>query len=511
MRRSLLLLAACAAALAACGDAGQAPLAAGAPDIPITSSDRIYASCQTSNAVSVIDPAAGKLLGVIPLGDPLPAALGATYVKEALVHGLGYAPNGKTLAAVCVSSNAVVFIDTATNTVKARTYVGRAPHEAFWTPDGREVWVSVRGLDYIQVLDGKTYKPTSRITVPKAPGMTIFSPDGRYAFVCSSGAAAGGAASPDTVVIDTASKATVGRVRQGSAFCPNIAATPDGKQVWFTLKDSGRVQVISAQPPFATIATLDVGPITNHVNFASTAAGGQRAYVSVGGTGSVQVWSTGAAPKRLAVVEGVGANPHGVWPSGDGSRVYVALQGGNQIAVIDTATSTLLGRIPAGGQGPMALVYVPGAAPPPPGGGAARKSGLAPPPGEAEVGALFLDLDALKAKDGGASEDTAPAGRVTVNRQGFLDALEATITGLCPGGSYVLALAPAPGGGGGAEALEPIAGFKANADGAAAAATVGPLRRALGGGAGGARRYLVVADYEGGRVGAVIQAQRVSR
>ena len=29
--------------------------------------------------------------------------------------------------------------------VKHTTYVGRSPHEAFFTPDGKEVWVTVRG------------------------------------------------------------------------------------------------------------------------------------------------------------------------------------------------------------------------------------------------------------------------------------------------------------------------------------------------------------------------------
>jgi YVTN family beta-propeller protein len=118
--------------------------------------------------VAVIDPAAGKLLGTIPLGGAIPASLGATYTGEALVHGMGY--HDGTLAAVAVGSNAVVFIDTATNKVKARTYVGRAPHEAFWTPDGREVWVSVRGQDFIQVLDGKTYQPVAKITVKTPSG-----------------------------------------------------------------------------------------------------------------------------------------------------------------------------------------------------------------------------------------------------------------------------------------------------------------------------------------------------
>ncbi len=127
------------------------------------------------------------------------------------------------------------FIDTATNAVRHTAYVGRSPHEAFFTPDGREVWVSVRGEDHIAVLDAATAKETRRITVPNGPGMTIFSPDGTYGYVCSS-------FSPETVVIDTKTHTIVGRVKQESPFCPDIAATPDGKQVWFTLKDVGRTR-----------------------------------------------------------------------------------------------------------------------------------------------------------------------------------------------------------------------------------------------------------------------------
>ena len=52
---------------------GQVPGPADAPDVPITHRDRFYTSDQFSNTVSVIDPAENKLLGVIRLGDTLPA------------------------------------------------------------------------------------------------------------------------------------------------------------------------------------------------------------------------------------------------------------------------------------------------------------------------------------------------------------------------------------------------------------------------------------------------------
>ena len=46
----------------------------------------------------------------------------------------------RTAAALAAAVDAgVTFIDTATNAVKHTTYVGRSPHEAFFTPDGKEV------------------------------------------------------------------------------------------------------------------------------------------------------------------------------------------------------------------------------------------------------------------------------------------------------------------------------------------------------------------------------------
>src|SRR5919202_4489612 len=137
--------------------AGQAPKPAGAPDVPVSARDRVYTADQFSNTVSVIDPAANKLLGVIRLGDPQPANLSPLYKGQLLVHGLGFSPDSRTLAVVSIGSNSVTFVDTSSNAVKHVTYVGRSPHEAFFTPDGREVWVSVRGENYISVIDAKTF------------------------------------------------------------------------------------------------------------------------------------------------------------------------------------------------------------------------------------------------------------------------------------------------------------------------------------------------------------------
>src|SRR5262252_7876783 len=199
MKRAFLQTTLLASALlvSAAARGGQAPGAASAPDVPVSHRDRVYVAEQFSNTVSVTDPLDNRLLGVIRLGDSQPANLTPLYRGQLLVHGLGFSFAHRTIAVVSIGSNSVTFIDTATNAIKHTTYVGRSPHEAFFTPDGREVWVTVRGENYVAVLDGRTYEEKTRIVVPNGPGMQIFSPDGRYGFVCSS-------FNPETDVISVA-------------------------------------------------------------------------------------------------------------------------------------------------------------------------------------------------------------------------------------------------------------------------------------------------------------------
>src|SRR6266704_2930663 len=251
-------------------------------DVPVSSRDRVYTADQTSNTVSVIDPSGDSLLGVIKLGDAVPGALSPLYTGELLVHGLGYSPDSKTLSVVSVGSNSVTLIETATNRIKGKIYVGRSPHEAFFTPNGRELWVTVRGEDYVSVID-----PVQ-------------------------------------------------------------------------MKEVGKVQVFNAQPPFQQRALFDTGPITNHVNFANN-RNGKFAYVTIGGMNEVKVFLRGVKPELAASIP-VGNLPHGIWPSGDGTKIYVALENGERAVAIDTLSNKVTAEIPIG-QTTQALVYVPNAVP----------------------------------------------------------------------------------------------------------------------------------------------------
>ena len=79
--------------------------------------------------------------------------------------------------------------------------------------------------------------------------------------------------------------------------------------------------------------------------------------VFVASENTEQVWVLDGAPKDKFVLVGkipVGKLPHGIWPSGDGSRIYVGLENADGMAAIDTATNKLIATSPIG-QAPQAI------------------------------------------------------------------------------------------------------------------------------------------------------------
>jgi YVTN family beta-propeller protein len=203
---------------------------------------------------------------------------------------------------------------------------------------------------------------------------------------------------------------------------------------------------------------LDTGPISNHVNFANN-RNGKFAYVTIGGANEVKVFRRGTTPELVSTIP-VGELPHGIWPSGDGSRVYVALENGEHCVAIDTATNKVIANIPIG-QTTQALVYVPNAA--------ASGSGtenLMPLGTAANTARLHLEAGATALPDAQAS--------AAVNSLGLLDLVQIAARGLAPKQSYQVYLAESnksPFG-----KLEPLAVLKTNPDGAGIVQAIGPLK-----------------------------------
>jgi YVTN family beta-propeller protein len=333
----------------------QAPALPGAQ--PISANDRVYTADQDSNTVTVIDPKTNTVLGTIPLGavrmDTNADVLGPMYSGQIDVHGLGFSRDGRYVDVMDVTTNAVQVIDTATNKVIRTIYVGRAPHEGFFSPDGRTIWVAVRGQDYVAVIDWKTGQVIHKIYTEPGPSKVVFSPDGKLAYVNHLRALV-------EDVIDVATRKIIDRIPIPAAAggSSDEAISPDGKEVWLGMPTNGYSVSVVNTTTHRVEAVLNTGPRTNHPNFV-TVGGVNYVYLTVGNLNQTLVFrrpANGGPPvlvKRISTCCG----PHGIWPSPDNTRIYVALQYSDGLDVINTKTMKVIKTLHIG-QSPMALVYV---------------------------------------------------------------------------------------------------------------------------------------------------------
>ncbi|MEU8118292.1 beta-propeller fold lactonase family protein [Spirillospora sp. NPDC049024] len=406
---------------------GARPVAAvkAADPAPLSGRDRVYTADQSSNTVTVIDPAAGRTLGTIRLGDQrLGATLSPQYLSNAGVHGLGYSPDRRRLGVVSVASNTVDIIDTATNKVLSHTDAGRAAHEGAFTADGGEFWVADRGRDTVTIVDADRGGVAGRVTVGAGPSKVLMSPDGGLAYVNHISA-------PEITIVDVKSRKVTGRITGlADVFSSDAAISPDGKEIWAAHKRAGKVSVIDVAARKVK-AVLDTGPDTNHPNFATNALG-SFAYLTVGGLDQTLVYERTAsgAPKLITRVRNHGHAPHGSWPSGDGTRMYVGLEKSDAVDVIDTTTNRVINTIRTG-QEPQAVLYAPGAVPSP---------DSAPGLGRQGLGERVRNVPTVL-PDGSAGDAMRPGGKgrvleATVRPVGGLDMVQLQARDLRPATTY---------------------------------------------------------------------------
>ena len=377
--------------------------------------DRVYTANQISNTVSVIDPSQNKFLGEIRLGVPSPGVLSPLYRGQALVHGLRYSLQKKMLAVVSIGSNSVTLVSTETNKVLKTIYVGRSPHEPTFTPDNKQIWVSVRGEAYISVIDVDKMKEVKQVPVADGPGMVSFSPDGKTAYVCSS-------FTPELDIVNTATYKIIKKIPVTSPFSPNIFTSPDGKWVALTHKDVGKVTVLNA----ATLAVekvINSGPITNHVTF-SNVNNKLLMLATIGGENKLKVYDV-ANNFELVNMLNVGALPHGLWSSADGKIMFVGLEYGDHVQGIDLQSMKPMSTIQIG-QSPQALVYADNAVT-----DINNRENLSPLIDTASTQVIVLNS---------VIKDDMAHGRLAVRSIGLIDLVEQAFTSLKPGNSYTLAL-----------------------------------------------------------------------
>lgn len=344
-------------AILSCFAQVQAPAEAGRGG-PISPADRLYSGDQSSNTITVIDPSRNAVLGTISLGDPrLTNDLNPQYVRSVSSHGLGFSRDGKYIVSLSVLTNTVTVIRALDNSIVSQTFVDRGPHEAFFSPDNRTVWVGTRGVSSVNVVDGINGGLLGRIPTADGPSKVLFSPDGKTAYVNHIRAAV-------ITVIDVAQKKVIDSITGlADTFSSDMMLSADGQSLWVAHKMTGQVSVIDLAVR-KVISVLATGPETNHPNFA-VINGTNHGFVTVAALNETKVYSQPSPhqpPTYLTSIRASGIEPHGLWPSPDNTRMYVLNEHSDTLDVIDTSTLTVIETLPIGQEG-QALIYVANAVP----------------------------------------------------------------------------------------------------------------------------------------------------
>ena len=390
-RRQLLQLTAVGglAALARTPSSAPAQTPSSVPAAPIEPNDRVFIANEDSSTITVIDPRANTVDTTINLTsfdeDPRPPFRFATgsvvpthaamtarplYRGAINVHGLVPSPDGRWLAATARGSSNVYLIDTLTKKVlgsgpnpqalpstnpervSSGILVGREPHEATFTRNGKELWAAVRGEDRIAIIDvaaalkesggGLTRAVRGVLQTINGPSRIWFSMDGGLAFIASqkTSTMAVLAMNPDA---DSFSRPSGRALLNISAqdpvgFTPFLKTSPDGAEVWLSHKLADRVSTWDAREPFRVLDGIALGQQArpNHLEFVENARG-KAVYVSLarvegGGPG-------GVAASQIAIIDRAarpgsrrvastffthGREAHGLWTNPAHTLLYVA-------------------------------------------------------------------------------------------------------------------------------------------------------------------------------------------
>ena len=137
--------------------------------LQLTPERQLMLACSDSAVADLIDPATGKSLRRIPLGDDPEA--------------FDLSPDGKTIYVSSEDDAAVVFIDTVSGKKLKEVKVGQEPEGVKVSADGKLLYVTSEVASLVHVIDTASAKVIKNIRVGKRPRRMAITPDGKELWV----------------------------------------------------------------------------------------------------------------------------------------------------------------------------------------------------------------------------------------------------------------------------------------------------------------------------------------
>jgi YVTN family beta-propeller protein len=156
-------------------------------------------------------------------------------------------------------SNDLAVIDLVNQTLLWKIPTGPAPAGLWMTPGDQYLLVGITGGDYVQVIDWRNRREVKKIFTGK--GAHNFRPQGdrKHVFVTNR-------ISSSISLINMQTLEKVGDITGLPAGPDDMELTPDGKQLWVTLRFARKVGVIDV-PTMKLVTVIPVGKSPHGIFF----------------------------------------------------------------------------------------------------------------------------------------------------------------------------------------------------------------------------------------------------
>jgi len=312
------------------------------------------------------------------------------------VSGLGAQVPGGTLLVLNKVDATLAFVDPASHKVLARVPTGEGPHEVLVSPDGKLAFVSNYGAQTpgssISVIDVATRTEVHRVDVSplRRPHGLAFA-DGKLYFTAEvnrlvarydpasnqidwmlgtgQGTTHMVMANPDATRLITANigSDSISVLERGAnplAWTVTTVAvgrgpegmdlSPDGRELWAAHSRDGAVSIVDVEAKRVT-GTIDAQ--TKRSNRLKFSGDGKLVLITDLDAGELVILG-GSDHKPIKRVK-LGTAPEGILVPPGSSRAYIAVNGDNQVAVVDLAKLEVVARISAG-NGPDGMAWIAG-------------------------------------------------------------------------------------------------------------------------------------------------------
>lgn len=288
-----------------------------------------YVSSEKDHALTIVDPKTMAVVGTIP-----------TCKRPRHMQVTPSMP--RLLMVACSDSGQADLIDLAARKSVGRVPLGEDPELFDLSPDGKTLYVSNEEDGEIGIVDIASKKRIGAVKVGEEPEGVKVSPDGKRIYVTSEVANM-------VHVVDAATKQVIKNIpvpKRPRRF----AVTPDGQELWVTSELASSVSVISTRELAVThtikfehkgMRADDISPVG-----IALSPDGKTAYVALGRANHVVFVDVGNKKPTQQVL--VGKRAWNIAVSRDGSRLYVTNGLSDDLTVIDTASAKALKTIPVG-------------------------------------------------------------------------------------------------------------------------------------------------------------------